>query len=550
MPKRAVIYARVSTEDQKEDGYGLEVQLAECRRYAASIGYDVLEEFAEDVSGMTMIYQRPKGGQVCRRVASGDVQAVIVHRPDRLSRRAGNAITTVEEWLEYGAELHLAQKREQVKSANDIGLLIEFWKATDYWAELREKSMAGHAAKVAAGNLPGRGRPVFGYRQVGAKKEIQFEIVEEQAEVIRRIYELYVIDGLGVQAIADRLTADRVPSCADERHFRAKKDSVKALGDEWTPKKTHGAAEWAPGMIYPILRRETYTGVWYANRYRMVKAEDKRGQRGKATSRQRRPREDWKGIPVPAIVTRPMWERAQDRLGNGRHAGREAQRHEFLLAGHLTCECGYHIQGKPCWAKGKLYLYYQCNGKSRSISAGDCKLPGLRASVWDRLAWEWIESILLHPDKLTRGLRAEQAAREKANKPLRDAVDRLNAKLAALDAREARYLDLYGDGKYDRAKLDEEQAIINHKRKHLTEERDDAASNLEVVILSDTQIQSIEDFAAEMREGAEWVTFADKRQMLHWLEFKGKVKVEDGETVIYAKCLVGRKRLAQVAVTD
>jgi site-specific DNA recombinase len=551
MTKKCVIYARVSTEDQKEDGYGLEVQLAECRKYAASIGYDVLEEFAEDASGMTMIYQRPKGGQVCRLVAAGGVQAVIIHRPDRLSRRAGNAITTVEEWIEYGAELHLAQKREQVKSANDIGLLIEFWKATDYWGELREKSMAGHAAKVAAGNMPGRGRPVFGYRQVGQKKDIQFEIVEDEAEVIRRIFELYVIDGLGVQAIADQLTAERVPSCADRLQWRAKKDSVKALGDEWTPKKTRGAAEWAPGMIYPILKSETYTGVWYANRYRMVKAEEKRGQRGKATQRTRRPREDWHALPVPAIVTRPMWESAQRRLKSGRLAARGGQPvHEFLLVGRLTCECGYHLQGHPSWAKGKPYLYYHCNGRSRAISAGECTLPGLRASVWDRIVWDWIESILLNPEKTTRGLRLEQAAREKANKPLRDELARLDAKLQALNEREARLLDLYLDGKRDKSKLDVEQAMIDRTRKTLTEERAEVAEGLEEVILSDERVQTIEEFSAEMREGAEWVTFADKRQMLGWLEFKGRVKVEDGEPVIYAKCLIGRKKLHAVAVTD
>ena len=73
---------------------------------------------------------------------------------------------------------------------------------------------------------------------------------------------------MGVQAIADKLTAEGVPSCADSREWRAKKDATKALGEDWTPKK-RASGQWAPGMIYPILKRETYTGVWFANHYQM-----------------------------------------------------------------------------------------------------------------------------------------------------------------------------------------------------------------------------------------------------------------------------------------
>jgi len=51
--------------------------------------------------------------------------------------------------------------------------------------------------------------------------------------------------------------------------------------------------------------------------------------------------------------------------------------HQYLMARRMTCaHCGYHIQGKPCWSKGKVYLYYHCNGKSRGITDGTCNLPG------------------------------------------------------------------------------------------------------------------------------------------------------------------------------
>jgi site-specific DNA recombinase len=548
MTKKAITYCRVSTAEQSETGYGLQVQQAECKAYALSLGYEVIGEFAEDVSGATRVDERPQGRIVCRMVTAGETQAVIIHRPDRLSRDMGNALTTVGIWIAYGVELHLAQTRELVKSASDIAMVIKFWQADEYRKELRVKSMGGRAAKVADGKLPGNGQAVYGYRATGQKKDIAFEIVESEAEVIRRIFELYTLDGLGVQAIADRLSAEGIPSCADGREWKAKKESVKALGEDWTPKKRR-SGQWSPGMVYPILKRECYTGVWHANRYQMTKSKP---TSEKATKRKRTDRAEWTAIPIPAIITQAMFDKAQRRLADGRtsaHGGDLPPKHEFLLAGRLTCSCGKHLQGKPSWADGKAYLYYQCNGKSRALTEGTCKLPGLRASRWDKVAWDWIYSLLLHPEELTRGLQREQAERERANQPIRDLLARTEAQLAALDERESRYLELYGDGKYDRSKLDAAQVLIDEQRKRHVATRDELRADLVEVILTDEQIQTIEEFAAEMREGGEYVTFADKKDMVNWLEFKGRVAVEDGETVIYAKCLIGRKRLSYAAVS-
>jgi len=43
-PKRAILYARVSTEEQAKSGYSLAQQIEALREYAAYEGYEVLEE--------------------------------------------------------------------------------------------------------------------------------------------------------------------------------------------------------------------------------------------------------------------------------------------------------------------------------------------------------------------------------------------------------------------------------------------------------------------------------------------------------------------------
>ena len=49
--KRAVLYARVSTDEQAEHGYSLQTQIEACQRYAESHGLSVVAMFKDDYTG-------------------------------------------------------------------------------------------------------------------------------------------------------------------------------------------------------------------------------------------------------------------------------------------------------------------------------------------------------------------------------------------------------------------------------------------------------------------------------------------------------------------
>ena len=49
--KRAVLYARVSTDEQAEKGYSLSSQIEACRKYAEGHGFSIAVEFREDYTG-------------------------------------------------------------------------------------------------------------------------------------------------------------------------------------------------------------------------------------------------------------------------------------------------------------------------------------------------------------------------------------------------------------------------------------------------------------------------------------------------------------------
>src|SRR5436305_15221920 len=84
-PKRAILYARVSTDEQARSGYSLAQQMEALREYAASEGYEVLEEVTDaGQSGASL--ERPGMDRVRDLVAAGRVSVVLAQDRDRFSR--------------------------------------------------------------------------------------------------------------------------------------------------------------------------------------------------------------------------------------------------------------------------------------------------------------------------------------------------------------------------------------------------------------------------------------------------------------------------------
>lgn len=73
MMKRAVIYARVSTDEQGQ-GYSLPTQLESCRKYAAERGYVVAEEFTDMHTGTEI--ERPGLNELYRLVEKKGSRAI------------------------------------------------------------------------------------------------------------------------------------------------------------------------------------------------------------------------------------------------------------------------------------------------------------------------------------------------------------------------------------------------------------------------------------------------------------------------------------------
>jgi site-specific DNA recombinase len=102
-PKRAILYARVSTDEQARSGYSLAQQLEALREYAAREGYEVLEEVVDPgQSGASL--ERPGMDRVRDLVAAGRISVVLAQDRDRIAREPAYHYLLRREFEEHGTK--------------------------------------------------------------------------------------------------------------------------------------------------------------------------------------------------------------------------------------------------------------------------------------------------------------------------------------------------------------------------------------------------------------------------------------------------------------
>lgn len=104
MKTRVVIYARVSTA-----GQNYERQLSELREYASRMGYEVVKEFSEKISGAKKIAEREALADLLKYVEENKIDKVLIYECSRLSRRAVDFLQVVEYLTEHGISVYIHQ---------------------------------------------------------------------------------------------------------------------------------------------------------------------------------------------------------------------------------------------------------------------------------------------------------------------------------------------------------------------------------------------------------------------------------------------------------
>src|SRR5512135_1020051 len=141
-------------------------------------------------SGSTLI--RPALEQLRDLVASGGIDRLYVHCPDRLARNYAHQLLLLEEFLRAGVEVVFLNREVGQTPEDQLLLQVQGMIAEYERAKILERSRRGkrHAAQV--GHVSVLSCAPYGYRYVNKWEsggEAHFEIVLEEARVVRQIFE-------------------------------------------------------------------------------------------------------------------------------------------------------------------------------------------------------------------------------------------------------------------------------------------------------------------------------------------------------------------------
>lgn len=182
----AVLYARVSSREQQQEGYSIEAQVKLLRSYAAKSGMEIVHEFI-DIESAKAAGRKAFGEMLSFLRHSRNCSTVLVEKTDRLSRNFEDEVSLNR----LDLEIHFVKTgtvlsknaRAQTKFMHGIELV-----SSKYYSDnLREEVMKGMHEKAAQGILPAKAP--FGYRNNKANRTI--EAHPENSVIVKRLFALY-----------------------------------------------------------------------------------------------------------------------------------------------------------------------------------------------------------------------------------------------------------------------------------------------------------------------------------------------------------------------
>ena len=348
MKKKCYIYMRVSTAMQV-DGYSLEAQKERLMKFAEFQEMEVVREYCDAGKSGKSITGRPEFQRMLQDVSEerDGVAFILVFKLSRFGRNAADVLNSLQFIQDYGVNLICVE--DGIDSSKDSGkLTITVLSAV---AEIERENilvqtMEGRKQKAREGKWNG-GQAPFGYDL--DTKNSTLVVNEEEAEIVRIIYDKFVHTDMGADAICNYL---------NQRGYTKKKV------------RGHELNYFARGLIMKILDNPVYTGkIAYGknvtekvkgtrDEYRRVKTDDYLLADGLHE----------------AIVDEETWEAAREkrkRTGvkwNKTHS----LEHEHILSGLLKCPvCGAGMAGTVRRRKNKKSgeykddFYYRCQHRRK-----------------------------------------------------------------------------------------------------------------------------------------------------------------------------------------
>ena len=335
------------------DGYSLDAQKEKLQRYAEFQNMTIVGEYSDEGKSGKSVEGRPQFQKMLNDIETGKdkVDFVLVFKLSRFGRNAADVLNSLQRMQDFGVNLICVE--DGIDSSKDSGkLMISVLSAV---AEIERENilvqtMEGRKQKAREGKWNGGFAP-YGYQLVNG----ELLIAEDEAEIIRLIYDKFIHTNMGINAIAAYL---------NQHGYKKKKRQNNTLD------------AFASSFIKGVLDNPIYCGKLAFGRRKNEKVPGKRNEY-RIVKQDEYMLND--GIHE-AIISEEDWQLAQQkRKQTGvSHAKIHSLEHEHILSGIIRCPiCSSGMYGnvnrkkKPDGTLYRDYFYYACKHR-RMVDGHNC----------------------------------------------------------------------------------------------------------------------------------------------------------------------------------
>jgi len=425
--ERAILYTRVSTGEQAENGTSLAGQLEVCRQKAISLGAVIADAY-EDAGVSGALYRSRPGLQLALgALERGNANLLIIANLSRYSRDREHQSTIKKRVEAAGGRLVFCDMDFADTPEGDLafGILGNF---ADYERKvIKDRTTKGRRRRAQQGIQPGRNHSPFGY-YVPTSKDVlsgthppealgKYLVIENQAKLVREMFRR-VADGDSVRSVARWLTHAGVP----------------------TPR---GAVFWNCGTLHRLLEHPVYKGQATYGRFER-RHDESRAQRGLKTGYKlvERPPEQWISIEAPALVDEATWDACQQKMksNQGTLSGRTDRKH--ILSGLMRCpDCGQKMRAhrkrhNPKNEDSAFYNLYECRYARPATNVGGraCHNKQYRGYWAEPLVTRALQEVARRPEMAVAAVEAYRQAQSSAQ--TQPDIEQLEMQLADLQKQE------------------------------------------------------------------------------------------------------------------
>jgi site-specific DNA recombinase len=410
-PARALLYARVSTEDQAEEGYSLPEQIRDLARYAKAQGYAVIREPIEDdgYSGRTM--NRPGLALVRELAEDGAFDVLLVAKWNRLFRRGAYQDLFIAEMKLAGIDVISLDGQKNDTPAGKLfnRMMADF---SEYQRDdLVETMQRGKRGRARQGKVvPSRFVPYgFSYDpEIG-----NYRVHEDRMQAVRAIFRMVGAEGQSLYQVTKALQRDGVPTPAAAL---AEREGKSPVASHWRHRgirliiendvyKAHTYDEikaMVAAEVAATLDQDKRYGVQWYNRARYERTPDEK----KVVHVTPNKPEEWIAVPVPdAGISREQVDAAREAIKDNKAPSSASNRFWELTGGILFCdECGWRMAAHTMVSNKALkrrgYFYYHCP-KRRQYGKDSCShAKHHRAEKMESAVWSAVSGIFKDPEQL------------------------------------------------------------------------------------------------------------------------------------------------------